>query len=246
MQTPADPDGSPRDAPAFPAEAVEWLIDGPRRKVTSLAPAYLTAAMARAGHHLMAMPPDDTPVLDAVVASNQLPGDLDRLATRLRSRGRFGLVCSRRDQRIPWARKLDRVLGLDQMAEPADIAAPLLAAARFAEVEETTYRYWQVVNHESLELILRAELSTLEPADRESRITAALELYADYGRGVDGMQMPWVSTCYRAVVVDGIWTDGVSTGGSTTASGSTAGDSTPAEADLFDSSSDATLLIDFR
>ena len=25
-------------------------------------------------------------------------------------------------------------------------------------------------------------------------------LYADYGRGHDGMQLPWITRCYRAVV----------------------------------------------
>ena len=246
MQTPADPDGSPRDAPAFPAEAVEWLIDGPRRKVAALASAYLTEAVSRAGHHLMAMPPEGTPVLDAVVASNQLPDDVDALATRLRSGGRLGLVCSRRDQRIPWARKLDRILGLDQAPEPAEIAAPLAGSARFADVEEATYRSWQVVNHESLEAMLRVELARLEPADRDSRIAEALELYADYGRGVDGMQMPWVSTCYRAVVIDGIWAAPEADPTGAHSNGTTTEGSPGSEDDLFDSSADATLLIDFR
>ena len=26
------------------------------------------------------------------------------------------------------------------------------------------------------------------------------KLYADYGRGPDGMQVPWLTECYRAVV----------------------------------------------
>jgi hypothetical protein len=36
-------------------------------------------------------------------------------------------------------------------------------------------------------------------------VAAALALYADYGRGADGMQMPWVARCFRATVVEEAW-----------------------------------------
>ena len=32
-----------------------------------------------------------------------------------------------------------------------------------------------------------------------------MALYADYGRGADGMQMPWVSRCFKATVVESAW-----------------------------------------
>jgi hypothetical protein len=235
MQTPADPHGSPREAPAFPAEAVDWLVGGSQRqKVAALTPGYLTIAVTRAGHHVMALPGHATAVLDTVIASNHLPADLDVMAGSLRSGGRLSLVCSRRDQRVPWARKLDLLLGVTAPDDPADDpAAALVASPRFGAVEQETFRYWQIVNHDSLATLLHDELDHLDPADRAARISAALELYAGYGRGVDGMQMPWVSTCYRATVVP-------------TASTSDAPSPAEDEQGLFGSAADATLLIDFR
>ncbi len=32
-----------------------------------------------------------------------------------------------------------------------------------------------------------------------------MALYADYGRGNDGMQMPWVARCFKATVVERAW-----------------------------------------
>ena len=37
---------------------------------------------------------------------------------------------------------------------------------------------------------------------REGRLARVLAFYDDYGRGMDGMQIPYVTRCYRAVVVD--------------------------------------------
>ena len=33
-------------------------------------------------------------------------------------------------------------------------------------------------------------------------VAGLLALYDDYGRGMDGMQVPYVTRCYRAVVTD--------------------------------------------
>ena len=49
-------------------------------------------------------------------------------------------------------------------------------------------------------------LAVLLPRDRRGRARGHLEevraFYAEYGRGMDGMQIPYVTRCYRADVVD--------------------------------------------
>ena len=49
------------------------------------------------------------------------------------------------------------------------------------------------------------DLPDLGEDERERRVDEALALYADYGRGADGMQMPWVARCFKATVVERPW-----------------------------------------
>jgi hypothetical protein len=236
MQTPADEQRTFRHG-AFPAEAVTWLVGGSERTVVSIAHRELATALAAAGHHVAAVPSRATPLpfpertLDVVVATDELPTDLDRVADLLRPGGRLTLVCQQRDQRIPWARKLDRLLGGTPAADPS---LGLVTSSRFGFVEDKTFRYWQVVNHDSLATMLREELAGLDPAAREEKVASALELYADYGRGNDGMQMPWVARCYKATLIDRIWATPPDEAGSA------------ADGDAPDALDDAMLLIDFR
>lgn len=242
MQTRADEQRAIRHA-AFPAEAVAWLVGGSGRTVVSIAHRELATALAAAGHQVAAVSSRTTPLpfsertIDTIVAAEELPTDLDRAADLLRPGGQLSLVCHRRDQRIPWVRKLDRLLACTPAADPS---LGLVTSARFGFVEEKTFRYWQVVNHESLAAMLHAELAGLDPAAREEKISGALDLYADYGRGNDGMQMPWVTRCYKATVVDRIWATPPGPSASTGSTGSTTDGDTPRAVD------DAVLLIDFR
>src|SRR5690606_13909773 len=147
---------------------------------------------------------DETPQVphrsvDLIVVE-ELPDDLAVVARMLRPGGQVALLCTRRDQRIPWARKLDKAVGASVVEEPAD---PLVLSNLFGFVEEETFRHWQQVNRESLSALLAHELAHDE--HRDAKTAAALELYADYGRGNDGMQLPWVTTCYRATVVESVW-----------------------------------------
>ncbi len=244
MQTPPSELGSPKDAPAFPAEAVDWLVGDRRQLVVSLAPSYVTTALVLAGHHVSVVTDRSPETVDAVVTSSPLPLDLDALADLLCSGGRLTLVSSQRDHRIPWARKLDALLGT---STPPDPAADLEASPRFGVVEEETFRSWQVVNHESLAGLLHEELAGLGLSEREAKIATALELYDGYGRGVDGMQLPWVSRCFRATVIDDLFApdDEVVSTGSTTDARSTS-EPGELETELFESAADAMLLIDFR
>ena len=40
----------------------------------------------------------------------------------------------------------------------------------------------------------------MDDAEREAHLEEVRAFYDDYGRGMDGMQIPYVTRCYRAVV----------------------------------------------
>ena len=200
---------APQDRPTFPAEAVAWLVGASARTVVSLGSPEVSAALAVAGHDVATpqssrgrLPYPDRSV-DVVVASRGLPDDLDDVARVLRPGGHLALVWNDRDQRIPWARKLDRCLGTEVAGD--DPASPLVLCPHFGFVSEQSWRWWEPVNHESLETLVRTELCDLPDDECDRRVAAALALYADYGRGADGMQMPWVARCYKATVVERPW-----------------------------------------
>ncbi|MBD8870940.1 class I SAM-dependent methyltransferase [Nocardioides donggukensis] len=202
--------------PAFPSDAVAWLVGPDPRSVVVLGPGGvggLAAAFAASDHDVteagrgtaadrtMQRLPDRS--VDVVVAGQGLPDDLAEVARVLRPGGQLALVWNERDQRIPWARKLDRLLETRTAGDRPE--APVVNSGLFGYVADRSFTYWQVVNHESLAVLLREELAALEEEERETKVAAALDLYADYGRGRDGMQMPWISRCFKATVVESAW-----------------------------------------
>jgi hypothetical protein len=48
----------------------------------------------------------------------------------------------------------------------------------------------------------RSDVIALDEEARAARLAEVLALYDDYGRGMDGMQLPYVTRCFRATVVD--------------------------------------------
>lgn len=187
---------------SFPPDAFDWLIGNSARTVLCLGGPEIAAAAAEAGHDVaLVADPDRTPPLnersvDVVIAAGRLPQDLEAIARLLRPGGHLALVTRGRDHRIPWARKLDAALGATVPAEHADA---LVASAHFGFVDEHEFRYWETVNRDTLAERLRGERHP------EDRITAGLELYDDYGRGHDGMQLPWVARGFKATVLEDFW-----------------------------------------
>jgi SAM-dependent methyltransferase len=170
--------------------------------------------------------------------------DLDRalpeIARVLKPGGRLALVWNQRDERIPWVRKLGAIIGTqDQLREPAEA---LVTSTRFGFVEDRVFRHWQVVDRESIrDLVLsRSNVAVLDEEGRAAKLAEVLAFYDDYGRGMDGMQLPYEARCFRAVVVDPPKVERVSADGdpSEAADGSTAPVSDGADTDM--------LLIDFR
>ena len=202
---------APQDRPAFPEDAVVWLAGPTPRTVVVMGSAEIAAALEAAGHEVTCptgrpdrLPQPDRSV-DLVISSRSLPSDLEDVARVLRPGGQLALVCHERDQRIPWARKLDRTLGTEVASD--EPTADLVTSGLFGFVSEQSWKWWEIVNTVSLEKMLHTELadSAHSQDDRQRRLADAMALYADYGRGADGMQMPWVSRCFKATVVESAW-----------------------------------------
>lgn len=140
---------------------------------------------------------------DVVVAAQcfhwfDLARALPEIARVLRPGGHLALVWNQRDERIPWVRRLGRVIGShDQLREPA---AALDATGLFGDVDARDFKHWQTVDRETLhDLVLsRSNVATLDEGSRRAKLAEALAIYDDYGRGPDGMQLPYLARCYRA------------------------------------------------
>ncbi len=131
---------------------------------------------------------------------------LPEIARVLRPGGHLALVWNNRNKKIPWVRKLGRILtDQPELQEASDAAVKALVCSDlFGFVEEKKFDFWQQVNRESLvDLVAsRSYISTLDDQAREEKLAQVMALYDDYGRGMDGMQLPYHSECYRAAVVD--------------------------------------------
>lgn len=145
--------------------------------------------------------------VDVVVAGQAFHWfDLDRalpeVARILKPGGCLSLVWNQRDERIPWVRRLGRVIG-DQ-DQRTDLAAPLEGSGLFGEVEEATFKHRQVIDRHSVQDLVasRSNVIALDEQARRARLAEVLALYDEYGRGMDGMQLPYLTRCYRAAVVE--------------------------------------------
>ena len=189
--------------------------------------------------------------VDVVVAAQcfhwfDLDEALPEIARVLKPGGRLALVWNRTDERIPWVRRLGAVLGRQDQRQ--GLESPLEESELFGPLEREGFRFRQTIDRRSIQdlVLSRSNIATLDPAGRSAKVAEALALYDDYGRGMDGMQLPYEASCFRAVVSP-----------QPSASGSRGGPAAgpPAETDAGDGEqrddpNDGTdtdmLLIDFR
>lgn len=132
--------------------------------------------------------------------------DLDRalpeIARVLKPGGRLSMVWNERDERVPWVRRLGTIIGTqEQLRDPA---GALEGTGLFGELEDAVFRFRQQIDQHSIkDLVLsRSNVATLPPDQREAKIAEVLALYGEYGRGMDGMQLPYAAHCYRTRVLD--------------------------------------------
>ena len=124
------------------------------------------------------------------------------MARVLKPGGHAALVWNFFDQRIPWVRKLVQLMGEQSVTSSSQ---ELLADSDlFGEIESAKFAFWQDVTRDTLVDIVasRSYVASLPDAEREAKLDAVRALYDDYGRGHDGMQLPYIVECFRAKVID--------------------------------------------
>jgi ubiquinone/menaquinone biosynthesis C-methylase UbiE len=127
---------------------------------------------------------------------------LPEIARVLKPGGHVALVWNSRDERIPWVRRMGAILGRQDLDTSS--AERLVHSDLFGFMEEASFKHWQEIDRESILDMARSRSSfaVMDDDERERHLAEVLAFYDDYGRGMDGMRIPYVTRCYRAVVVD--------------------------------------------
>jgi ubiquinone/menaquinone biosynthesis C-methylase UbiE len=126
---------------------------------------------------------------------------LPEIARVLRPGGRLALVWNHRDTGIPWVRKLEQIIG--EKDEREENVRPLMETPHFGWVEQEEFRLWQSLDADLLADLVRSRsyIAVLGEEERAGVLARVRQLYDDYGRGPDGMLLPYLTACYRATVV---------------------------------------------
>jgi SAM-dependent methyltransferase len=130
---------------------------------------------------------------------------LGEFARVLRSGGHLALVIETLDTKIPWVRKFARLLERD--GESVEAPEALVRSTQFGFVDETQFRHWATVDGDDLCALALADprVAVADARAQERLLAAVRALYADYGRGRDGMQLPSIAHCFRASVIEHPW-----------------------------------------
>jgi ubiquinone/menaquinone biosynthesis C-methylase UbiE len=152
------------------------------------------------------IPIDDASV-DAVIAGQAFHWfDLDRalpeIARVLRPGGRVCLIWNYRNEKIPWVRRLGAIIGTQE--QDVDPAQALIFSELFGFVEDREFPHWQTVDRKSIQdlVLSRSNVAVLGEEARAAKLAEVLALYDEYGRGMDGMQLPYQAHCFKADVLD--------------------------------------------
>lgn len=145
--------------------------------------------------------------VDAVVAAQAFHWfDLDRalpeIARVLNPGGRLCLVWNTRNEKIPWVRRLGAIIGTqEQLRNPVEA---MIFSELFGFVEEQEFSHWQSVDRRSIQdlVLSRSNVAVLDEDGRAAKLAEVVAFYDEYGRGMDGMQLPYVTRCFRADVLD--------------------------------------------
>lgn len=218
-----------------PAGALSWLAGGPARDVLDLAHGSLGFArdLARAGHRVQALEretpvsvpaagvgvvlgqPENLPFrtarFDVVTSADTLqhfaPGlMLPEIARVLRPGGALAVVCTTRDDTVPWVRRLAAMVQrTDPEAMRGDYGQHAVEAVAesefFGELERRDFRNWIPVDRDTLlQMVARRPAVQDAPAEeRDALFAEVMALYDSLARRPDPLMLPFQSTCWRAV-----------------------------------------------
>jgi len=128
---------------------------------------------------------------------------LPEIARVLKPGGHLALTWNYRNERIPWVRRLGKLIG-SQEQRIDEVAEPLVLSELFGFVEDATFTHWQQIDRDSIrDLVLsRSNVATLDEEARAAKLAEVIAFYDDFGRGMDGMQLPYNTQCYKAVVTE--------------------------------------------
>lgn len=125
---------------------------------------------------------------------------LPEIARVLKRGGTFAIVRNVRDERIPWVKRLGNLIGRHTIG--AGVGDAVESSPYFGPAEDASFKQWQVIDRSSVQDLARSlpDVAGLDRTGQESKVREVLAFYDDFGRGMDGMQLPWVAECFRAVV----------------------------------------------
>ncbi len=135
---------------------------------------------------------------------------LPEIARVLKTGGHLSLVWNRPDTRIPWVRKLMALVDSGDVLTGAPIpevrartAVEAIDSPLFGQILQAEFKHRQQLNAESvLDFALsRSSIASLADDERAAKLDAVGAFYADYGRGMDGMQLPYLVDCFRLPVI---------------------------------------------
>ena len=127
---------------------------------------------------------------------------LPEIARVLRPGGRLALVWNLRDERIPWVRRLGELVGNQEHGDPGAVVAE---SHLFEVLEAQNFRHWQPLGRDDLRDLVasRSNIAVLDDDARADVLARVDALYDEYGRGPDGMLLPYLTHCFRGSVLPG-------------------------------------------